>query len=264
MSTYLLGQVWPLQLPPVAKSVLVSLADNANDAGHCWPSIETICERTCYGRTAVIDAIKWLGEHQYLQADRSNGRKTTYQLTPGKGKNAPREAEQPVRLANQSASRTGTPDGLNQSASRTKPVRQTDTNRQEPSRTVIKTNIAPECPEGIDPSAWQLWDSYRTSKSKKSWTDDAKKLTARTLRKISAGGGSQLAAVEQSIERGWTGLFAVKTETTNATGGSHGKQSLVERVAANLKADLESGALEPVLDADDFDLRPRMGVDVRG
>lgn len=263
MSTVLLGQVWPLQLPPVAKSVLVSLADNANDSGFCWPSIETICERTCYGRTSVIEAIKWLDANGYLVPNRSNGRKTTYQLTPEAGGVKP---SKPVRLVHPSATRTGPADGLNQSATRTKPVRQPDTNHQEPSITVIKANTgaSAECPEGIDPDAWALWDSYRTSKSKKSWTDEAKKLTARTLRKISAGGGSQLAAVEQSIERGWTGLFAVKTETTNATGGNHGKQSLVERVAANLKADLESGALEPVLDADDFDLRPRMGVDVRG
>jgi Helix-turn-helix domain len=51
---------WPLKLPLVAKSVLVSLADNANDDGFCWPSIDTISERTCASRRAVIEAIKAL------------------------------------------------------------------------------------------------------------------------------------------------------------------------------------------------------------
>jgi len=209
MSTSIMAQVWPLQLPPVAKSVLVSLADNANDTGFCWPSIETICERTCYGRTAVIDAIKWLGDHEYLQADRSNGRKTTYQLTPGKGKNTPREAEQPVRLANQSASRTGTPDGLNQSASRTKPVRQADTNRQEPSRTVNKSYVT-ELPADVQPEVWAMWHEYRLKKSGKAWTEHAQRLSVKAMLRIVANGHDLRAVVETSIERGYSGLFEPK------------------------------------------------------
>lgn len=126
MSTVVMSACWPLQIPPVAKAVLISLADNANDAGYCWPSIDTICDRTCYGRTAVIEAIKWLETAGHVVADRSNGRKTTYRIT----------------VTNQSATRTGTPRepvrqtdstspprGLNQSATRTLTVK----NHQEPS-----------------------------------------------------------------------------------------------------------------------------------
>lgn len=142
---------WGLKMPPPAKAVLISLADMANDDGHCWPSIERICERTCYGRTAVIDAVHWLESHALLRADRSNGRKTTYWVTADSytaeasvvvPKRGARGSSGPVdKSQNQSATRTGSPagpvrqtdstsppDGLNQSARRTLTV----INRQEP------------------------------------------------------------------------------------------------------------------------------------
>src|SRR5690606_29236448 len=144
---------WPLQMPPTQKAVLISLADNANDHGDCWPSLSTITMRTCFGKTAVIAAIRWLEEHGALEADRSNGRHTRYRLTPdlfnlsasrtGTAGEPVRQADrleggEPVREANRSVSRTGSADGQNLSASRTGPVRQADTNRKEPSRTVSK------------------------------------------------------------------------------------------------------------------------------
>lgn len=141
---------WPLQMPPTQKAVLISLADNANDQGDCWPSLATIAMRTCFGKTAVIAAIRWLEEHGAVVADRSNGRHTRYKVTPesfnlsasrtGPGGEPVREVDRlPVREANRSVSRTGPGGEPNLSASRTGPVRQADTNRKEPSRTVRKT-----------------------------------------------------------------------------------------------------------------------------
>ncbi|MGV8671119.1 helix-turn-helix domain-containing protein, partial [Pseudomonas aeruginosa] len=38
MSTVLMSQCWPIQgLSCAQKAVLISLADNANDQGVCWP-----------------------------------------------------------------------------------------------------------------------------------------------------------------------------------------------------------------------------------
>lgn len=136
MSTVIMSACWPLQMQPSQKAVLISLADNANDAGVCWPAIATICTRTCLGKTAVIAAIKKLEEAGYIVADRSNGRRTTYQIdlsTLNQG--ALFEEVKPVREANRSAIRTGPGAGPNRSASRSKPVREADTNRKEPSLT---------------------------------------------------------------------------------------------------------------------------------
>ena len=152
MSTIVIAACWPLQIPPTPKAVLISLADNANDQGVCWPSLETIQMRTCFGRSAVIEAIKWLEAHGLLVADRSNGRKTSYQVIPngrapqlfdGAGKPAKQSGKQTrpagglVQQADGSGRQTGSADGQNQSGSRTQPVRQPDTNRQEPSGTVV-------------------------------------------------------------------------------------------------------------------------------
>jgi len=120
---------WPLQMPPTPKAVLISLADNANDHGECWPSISTICERTCFGKTAVIEAIRWLEADGVLVADRSNGRHTRYTIVPNldlfnrSGKRTGPVAE-PVREAN----RTGPAGGPDRSARRTLTVK----NHQEP------------------------------------------------------------------------------------------------------------------------------------
>lgn len=82
MSTKIMTACWSLQMRPSPKAVLVSLADNANDDGYCWPSIERISERTCLSRRAVIDAIGWLERAGAVVANRDNGRHTTYVVTP--------------------------------------------------------------------------------------------------------------------------------------------------------------------------------------
>ncbi|URF05983.1 helix-turn-helix domain-containing protein [Cupriavidus campinensis] len=64
------------------KAVLISLADNANDQGVCWPSIPTIAKRVCASERAVQNAIKWLETAKVVTANRSNGRHTSYSVTP--------------------------------------------------------------------------------------------------------------------------------------------------------------------------------------
>lgn len=173
-----MGQCWPLQMKPPAKAVLIALADMANDEGFCWPSLERICERTCFGRTAVIDAIALLGKMGVVRADRTNGRKTTYWVEPGKF-----IAEAVDNPADPSATRTGTPDGpvrqtdptgpprgLNRSATRTLTVK----NRQETKKTPQPPADAGgdgdstqklEQPEGADDGFDAFWRLYPRKKA---------------------------------------------------------------------------------------------------
>ncbi|WP_084679911.1 helix-turn-helix domain-containing protein [Curvibacter lanceolatus] len=143
MSTVIMALCWPIRMRPPAKAVLISLADMANDEGYCWPSIERLCERTCFGRTAVIEAISWLEERCILRADRSNGRKTVYWVEPdlyveegAESEGVHPAAQPPKRVPNQYATRTGPPrkpvrqadptsprGGLNRSATRTLTVK---------------------------------------------------------------------------------------------------------------------------------------------
>ncbi|SFY31277.1 Helix-turn-helix domain-containing protein, partial [Azotobacter vinelandii] len=74
---------WPLQdMTPAQKAVLISLADNANDEGVCWPSIARIAERTCLSERAVRNALRWLEEVQLLTSHQRQGRSTWYTVTP--------------------------------------------------------------------------------------------------------------------------------------------------------------------------------------
>ncbi len=54
-------------LKPTQKLIMISLADNANDDGVCYPHITTICEKTSLGRTAVVQNLKKLEELNILQ-----------------------------------------------------------------------------------------------------------------------------------------------------------------------------------------------------
>lgn len=83
MSTLIMSQCWPLQgMSATQKAVLISLADNANDEGVCWPSIAAISMRTCLSERAVQNAIKWLVEHRILSVQSRSGRSTVYKVTP--------------------------------------------------------------------------------------------------------------------------------------------------------------------------------------
>jgi hypothetical protein len=216
---------WPLQMPPTQKAVLISLADNANDVGLCWPSISTISERTCFGRTAVMAAIAWLEEGCALKADRSNGRHTTYVVTPESfNQSATRTgpAEQPVRQANVT-SPAGEP---HPSVSRTAPVRQADSNRKEPSRIVTKSNrhIRVDVPDWLPAEAWNDWCQYRKT-GKGRFTDKAKALSLRTLTKLHDEGHDARALIELAIERGWQGIYAPRA----ASAGANGKPPIAQQ-----------------------------------
>lgn len=66
-------------------------------------------------------------------------------------------------------------------------------------------------PEEALSEAWTKWDRHRSGK--KGWTADARTLSMRTLRKLAGTDGAlALAIVDQSIERGWTGLFPLKVD----------------------------------------------------
>ena len=213
---------WPLQMPPTPKAVLVSLADNANDQGVAWPSLTKICERTCFGRTAVIAAIRWLEDEGLVVADRSNGRHTSYTVdlnAVNQFASRTSSPAEPVRLpdSNQSASRT------NQSASRTIPVRQADTNRHKPSRTVrsnrnTHANLEPEVAEvlgQIDPAL--VADFLAVRKAKRA------PLTQTALRGIQVearkAGLTLDAALRICCERNWQAFRADWAGVPQGQGG---------------------------------------------
>lgn len=222
MSTLVMSRCWDLQMPPTQKSVLISLADNANDHGACWPSIPTICRRTCFSERAVQNAIKWLEGAGLLTADRTNGRHTSYTVTPaaysppqeihprtkctGEG-DAPAQAMHHTPVADAGAP----PQEMHQ------PPHQVPSNRQEPSvepsgnrhKSRKRANVRVALPDWLSGEAWNNWADYRLSKA--SFTQRAAELSIEKLASLRADGHDPVAVIDQSILRGWSGLFPVKT-----------------------------------------------------
>lgn len=76
--------VWEMELKPAEKLVLLALADNANDEGVCWPSIRTICRKSCLGESTVHRAIGKLKELGMLYVNGNDGHSNNFNVLPGR------------------------------------------------------------------------------------------------------------------------------------------------------------------------------------
>lgn len=65
-------------------------------------------------------------------------------------------------------------------------------------------------PPWLPPESWERWEAFRKRKSAKAWTEDARSLSLRTLTKLREAGHDPTAVIDQSIERGYAGLFELK------------------------------------------------------
>lgn len=158
----------PLRMPPTPKAVLMSLADYANDAGECWPSIPTLCDWTCFSERAVHNAIKWLEQAKLVIADRSDGRHTRYVVTAD-GFQPPQELRHRRSCAT-AAGAVEPPQEMQSPPQHVQsPPQELRSNHQEPLRTTKKatTKSAPVLavmPDGVDPQTWADWLALRKAK----------------------------------------------------------------------------------------------------
>jgi hypothetical protein len=210
MSNVVTTLCWPLQMPPTAKAVLISLADNADDRGICWPSITTISARTCFKERAVQNAIGWLELHHVLVADRSNGRHTRYCITP--------TAFQPPQQMHPRTTCTPAADSITPAANAgdprsrcAAPPQQVPSNHQEPPKNRkckhqgARDGIA--LPEWLPEDAWRDWIDNRRA-TKKPMTAKAQELSVKRLAEFREQGHDPRAVIEMSIVRGWQALYA--------------------------------------------------------
>ena len=144
MSTRLMADCWPLRMPPTPKAVLISLADQANDQGFCWPKVETIALRTCLSERAVRNAIRWLEEARLLRVSPGEMRSNVYTLTPGHY--APQDIHAVEDVPGGASTTTSTPTGA------ARGPRWTPGHQPAPRAAFAGFPQAPEAP-GIHPKA---------------------------------------------------------------------------------------------------------------
>lgn len=78
MSYTLINQAMTLPMPPARRAVLLTLADMANQAGACWPSIATIARRACLSVRSVFNHLKELVAAGLLTRRQRVGRSSVY------------------------------------------------------------------------------------------------------------------------------------------------------------------------------------------
>jgi helix-turn-helix protein len=77
-----MSAVWEVNLPATEKLVLLALADNANDEGHCWPSAMTIARKCGQGERTVRRAIQSLIEKRHISQQQRTGTSAVYTVHP--------------------------------------------------------------------------------------------------------------------------------------------------------------------------------------
>lgn len=226
MSTIIMTACWPLQgMNASQKAVLISLADNANDDGVCWPSINYIAERTCLSERAVQNAIKFLQKVGLLAVTDRNGRSNVYTIKPENYKDprtscTPAESAPPQKELKPPQNLHPTPAESAEAPANAAPI--TINNHQgttnEPSTTGARPSRATDdliLPDWLPKDVWDEWHEFRKTVSGKAWTLSAQRKSLATLKRLQEKGQDPKAVVDQSIERAWTGLFDVKGERFN-------------------------------------------------
>jgi hypothetical protein len=83
MSYKFLTPAWEANLPTTTKIVLISLADQANDSGYCWPSVQTLCKRTGLSERSVFKQLTELERLGFLTRKSRLGHSSIYVLDCG-------------------------------------------------------------------------------------------------------------------------------------------------------------------------------------
>ncbi len=88
-----MSQVWKTECQtPTDKLVLLALADNCNDEGFCWPSLQTICKKTDLAERTVRNCLRAMESKRppWIITTQNPGHSSTYQLSiPTPAQDAP-------------------------------------------------------------------------------------------------------------------------------------------------------------------------------
>src|SRR6185369_3449935 len=95
MSVRMMTAAWATKLPASDKLVLLALADCANDEGHCWPGLSTLCEKTGRCRRSLQDSLRALDAAGHITRVENPGKGMNYTVHPVAG-NAPVAKPAPV------------------------------------------------------------------------------------------------------------------------------------------------------------------------
>lgn len=228
--------------------VALKLADHADDDGtHIYPSINYIAEKTRQSPRAVQYQIRRMQQTGFLllvaNAGGGRGRAREYRINPdwingaelapipagSKGaENAPNEkganeggkgATDDGKGANESAK------GCKAFAPESSGTTKESSENHQPARRAPRIALHAELlnidlPDWLPFVSWDMWCDHREAKEKKAdvpWTRSACTVTLKKLAKLHERGLDVVAAIEESVLRGWTGIWEAEIAAAGAS-----------------------------------------------
>ncbi len=210
-------------ISPSAKLVFAYVRQWQGTNEWCFRRIRELCEDLGMYNGMVRKAISDLESCGELIVDRTRSphHYSIAKTEPGGSKTAPGDAETAPRIGGLPGSKTASRKVENRTAggSKTAPLNRVEESSKRKACAKRKPKASdPEIPAELDTeafrSSWSDWQAYR-AETKKKLTPST---ITRQLKKLAAmGPDAAVASIEQSIERGWQGLFEPK-----ADGGGNG------------------------------------------
>lgn len=210
MSIALMSAIWPLEMDSTPKFVLLSLADQANDSGECWPSVANLAKRTGLSERTVQYAIKQLVADGRITISERAGRSTIFtvqtpatvappnEIHPRSHCTPPPQPVHPTPATIAPGGATGAP--------------RTQRNRQG---TQKEPKGALAVPDWVPSVEWS--DFIESRKEKGGVTSRAMGLLVKRLDELRRQGFDPGAVLNQSTMNGWKGLFPLKAQQNGAT-----------------------------------------------
>ena len=261
-----MSECWDLQMTPAQKIVLISLADQANDEGVCWPSISTMEARTCLSERTIQRAIQWLESVGILSRDERSGRSNVYILHPKQSLTPvtvsppsqchPRHCDggPPSQCHPTPVTVTGDPrhsDTQNRKGTVNEPSMNRERARARESEQIFATD---ELPDGFTREMADELVQYRDEQGAPLSPIAFKKLVWQIARSASMCDVSPRRVMDEMMAAGWNSVQPawvrriLAEEKTHATRTHQRKDSIAERAAkaarrseARLREELEAG-----------------------
>lgn len=186
------------------KLVLLALADSANDAGECFPSLTTLAEKCEMHRSTIKRALNSLEQAGHVSRERRQHQSTVYRVHPAPGRTESLGAESTGGRRTESL-----PVGADSARGRrsVRPITVIEPSIEPSARAdarVVSSDEPP--PSNLNVETWHRWVEYR----KQVRRPIKPASIAAAQRKLAGFGPDQAAVVEQSIANGWQGLFELK------------------------------------------------------
>jgi len=212
------------------KIVLLALADRADEADSCFPSVATISEDTGADRKTVMAAMRKVEVRGLVEVRRLNGAGNRYHLIGVEHRTSPKNGTG-------TSFGTGTKNG-------TAPVPKTGpppvpktghepTNEPTTNQPRKARGKKWQLPAWVEPAAWEEFEAHRRD-IRKPMTDLARTKNAEVLKGLSHE--QQRVSINASIANRWTGLFPPKP----AAGG---RTRHDDRAAVNALIDADLAAI---------------------